>query len=140
MSIIYEYTQEDMNSYINEICKKYASKEMNNIEMMEIFEKHANKISKKKRGRPSKNYIDDYKIVYNSDIDTEHIDFPIQLENGNSIFKIVIFKDIFKVIICNENESFKENKVVLFTNYNSIESYCENYISYLLKNGYYFIS
>ena len=108
---------------------------------MEIFEKYANKISKKKRGRPSKNsIIDDYKIVYNSDIDTKNIDFPIQLEKENSIYKIAILKDIFKVIICNENGSSKENKEIIFTNYSSIETYCENYIHTLLKNGYYFIS
>ena len=141
MSIIYEYTQKEMDAYLTEICKKYTSKEMNNIEMMEIFEKYANKISKKKRGRPSKNcIIDDYKIFYNSDIDTKNIDFPIELEKENSIYKIAILKDIFKVIICNENGSSKENKELIFTNYSSIETYCENYIYNLLKNGYYFIS
>ena len=141
MSIVYEYTQKNMDEYITEIYKKYRSKEMNNIEMMEIFEKYANKISKKKRGRPSKNcIIDDYKIFYNSDIDMKNIDFPIQLEKEKSIYKIAILKDILKVIICNENGSFKENKEIIFTNYSSIETYCENYISNLLKNGYYFIS
>ena len=117
MSIIYEYTQKDMDAYITEIYKKYTNKEMNNIEMIEIFEKYANKISKKKRGRPSKNcIIDDYKIFYNSDIDTKNIDFPIQLEKENSKYKIAILKDIFKVIIFNENGSSKENKEIIFNN------------------------
>ena len=139
MSFIYEYTEKDMDLYIDDIFNKFNNKEMNNIEMLEIFEKYVKKTSKKKRGRPSKNTInDDYKIIYNSNIDTKYIDFPIQLEKDKSIFKMVIFKDTLKLLICNENGLSKEFKEIIFTNYSNIEIYCEKYIFNLLINGYYF--
>ena len=49
MTVSYECSDQNIDNYVKEIVEKYQSEELHEEIMLQIFEKYAKKISKKKK-------------------------------------------------------------------------------------------
>ena len=151
MTISYECSDQNIDNYVKEIVEKYQSEELHEEIMLQIFEKYAKKISKKRRGRPSKKETihNDYKINYNVNKEKyQNQEWTINLiNNKNNIFKLYVKNNTPKIVTCSfmssKNQNIKNNddcdlKEYIFQELANVPSFCENLIMEKLMEGFYY--